>query len=562
MKYFLGFISNHPFVLYLYCVTAHKYTFNNIEESPPFFLWSKMFFVIYVKSKFISGGIIMSNIRFDNNETIEEQYLSLPRAEIQKAIMLKATDTPEQTLMQVRGRPGGALSAQNNERANPKPNIFTRKAPINSNVLTDLQHASPDFRKDAKKMLEAISRNHNAFEYADESLQRDPNFLIEAIKRNPAVYAHIPLETKMDPEFQRMFNGHLETLNSVYRDTMLRTVTEIPVNGDKIHLPKQQVDKDYPWDMEDYKKALQENCDTVLQDPTSAALLSESRKLMCMVQLAATQNPSLRQQINTAETEFYTSPEQREKALSVAETESRMHAGADAYLKKMEDMNPELIKQIEQKQEAYWLQTRYKAACAEMTDEQRKREAVHRLQRDMPLARLGKAYAHQDRMSRSHRFDRDEDMDRDAEKTIKEAERRVKDQKARQECLDYLKFACRDYINSLVSDGRISQEDASLCIGLIDSIPSVTKASYTYTNFAQASINDFDNGDFHMSPVEVDALKRAIVLTDAQQKDIEERIHATEREAQQRIQDSHLLRAHPEYDRAQTQEIHMSRGKK
>lgn len=493
----------------------------------------------------------MSNIRFDNNETIEEQYLSLPRAEIQKAIILKETDSPEQTLMQVQGRPGGILSAQNKERANPKPNIFTRKAPINSNVLTDLQHSSPKFRKDADKMLEAISRNHNAFEYADESLQKKPDFLIEAVKRNPAVYAHIPLKTKMDPDFQRMFNGHLETLNSVYKDTMLRTVTETPVNGDMIHLPKQQVDKDYSWDIEDYKKALKENCDTVLQDPTSAALLSESRKFMCMVQLTATQNPSLRQQINTAETEFYTSPEQREKALSVAETESRMHAGADAYLKKMEDMNPELIKQIEQKQEAYWLQTKYKEACAKMTDEERKREAVQRLHRETPLVKLGKAYAYQDRMSRSHRFDRDENMDRDAEKTIKEAEKRIKDQKARQECLDYLKFACKDYINSLVSDGRISQDDASLCIGLIDSIPSVTKASYTYTNFAQASINDFDNGDFHMSPVEVEDLKQAIVLTDTQQKDIEEKIHAAERESQPRIDNSYLLRAHPEATREQ-----------
>ena len=144
----------------------------------------------------------------------------------------------------------------------------------------------------------------------------------------------------------------------------------------------------------------------------------------------------------------------------------------------------------------------------------------------------------------------------DAEKTIKEAEKRVKDQKAREACLDYLKIACKDYIYGLASDGRISQEDASMCFSLIDGIPSVTKATYTYSNLAHASINDFDNGDFHITPVEVDDLKRSIVSTDAQLTRVEEQIKTAEQEATHRIDDSHLFRAPEGYDRKRERTIH------
>ena len=491
----------------------------------------------------------MSDIRFDNNETIDSKFLSLAKPETQRARYVLEANLPanakrdEQTLAVVKACTStNVLSVQNQERASS--HVLGAKEP--RNVLEALQKSSAAFRDDKNNMLEAISKNHNAYEYASKRLQNDSEFLVAAIQKNPAVYSHLPIEKKLDPEFHKAYEQRM------FRDVVKEAVGQ----NNSLNIPKQAIDKDFPFDEKKYGVALARNADNVLEDPTSQTLLTKERTYMAAAQHAATQNPILKDKLLQIEKDFYTSPELQERSLKISATQSRMHSGVDAFLQKMEEANPQLSKEYARRQEEYWLrqpERKTPEQLAEMTRQERQRENARRLQEQTPLVKLAQAYAYQDRMSRSHRFDRDADMDRDAEKTIKEAEKRVKDQKAREACLDYLKIACKDYIYGLASDGRISQEDASMCVSLIDGIPSVTKATYTYSNLAHASINDFDNGDFHITPVEVDDLKRSIVSTDAQLTRVEEQIKTAEQEATNRIDDSYLFRAPEGYDRKREQ---------
>ena len=465
-------------------------------------------------------------VRIENNEAIEEKYLSLPRVESQKAsralMPLRGQDGMEQALAIIKNHPQTPLIAQNKDRV----------------ILDALRKAPKEFLKNEEYMLEAIEKNHNAYEFASKELKNNPKFIAEAIKANPAVYAHLSLEQKLDEQF------HEE-----YKKAMFKSATREAIGDNNyMKMPRQAFDTDCPWDMNEHRNDLKDNILRVLKDPTSQPLESDERMRIGARQAAALENPTLKKQLEATEKDFYTAPDTQELARAIALKQTRLHPGADEFLTKIEQMNPELEREIADRQERYWRREPDKKANEElkmMTPEERQQYHADRLQEKTPMKKLAEAYAIYDRKQRTPRLDNDTELDEKVQKTIKEAEKRLKEQKAREECLDYMKNACKDYIYGLVSDGRISQEDASVCIGLIDGIPSVTRASYTYTNLAQASINDFDNGDFHMTPMEINDLKQAIITTDAQQRAAEEKIHEAEQEATQKIDNSHLLRAHP-----------------
>lgn len=442
----------------------------------------------------------MSDIRFDNNEAIDEKYLSLPKVETQKALVLPGRHlSKEKTAQEIEDFTVKALSAQNKE----KRHIGIKQPKNNQNVLTVLQHSSPDFRKDKEKMLQAVMINHNAFEYASEELKKDPNFLVRAIKLNPAVYAHIPLETKLNEEFQKKLreqNG--EDINMAYKNTMLRSVSqEVLKNGDRIEMPKQQFDKDYPWDINEYKKALEGNLTNVLSDPTSSALLSEDRKFMCAAQAAATQNPSLKRQLEDAEKDFYLSPEQQERALTIAKTQSRTHAGVDAYLQKMEEMNPELSKKHEEAQHELWSSREKQAEVL---------RAYKRIHTPKQIIT---------------RDEHEQDLDQKADKTLKEAKKRLKDVTMEDSLAAYLKGAYQDYIYALADAGRISDSEANLYVGMIGAISS--------PSLLHATVNDFDNGDFHMTPQEIEKVSQNLDVAHHQIEDNISNLHAV-------IHDAHV----------------------
>lgn len=389
----------------------------------------------------------MANKLFDNSERMRQEYESLPSVEIQP--LQKSA-----TIFQSNSQKAYDKAKDGISQYTPG-NLMTQER--NNEMLKVLASAPKGFRSAESDMLDAIERNHNAYDYASKELKDNPAFNVAAIQRNPAVYSHLTLEQKMDRQF-----------SDLYMKQMLNKSYEVAVeDGDRVKMPQYKIDKDYPINMDTYKKAYEKQIDDALDKPYGHLCTTRERTCLTIAQNMALQDKQLSDDIKKTEQAVWENRES--KVMYIAKNMSAENRNVAEILDKASEVNKEMARKIDDAQEEYWMHP-------------------ERIQK------LADAHSHLDRKSRTLTVCRSRDeQDREAEKMIKEAERRIKRVQEEKAVLAYLKQSNIDYVLGLESAGYISPEDASMSVAFIQSIPSITAQNYTYQSLMTAEINDFDN---------------------------------------------------------------------
>lgn len=452
----------------------------------------------------------MSNIVFHNSDEMSELTPVNPPA--------------AKTLLEIHGTMSTKKARQELDRFAPSAELDK-----NQSLMSVLYRAPADFlEKDRTLALQTIEKYHGAY-LATGALQNDPTFNQDAVKKNSAVY------NIMAPEHQRDPN-----LAETYTKKILRDSKSHVINGHEVMLPKHQISKNLPVNMQQYGDAYL----AVLKMSASGRytekdiMESPERKYMGMIQTMAKDNPNLQTAIDKTERAVI------ERNLPTIEQlmqrKSMLEPGVSPIYEETQKHFPDMKQKMDKAQQEYWL-----------SPEQ--------------LEKVGKAAARLEYNTRHPKISRtkeDYEFAQDAEKTLKEAQKRVKDREVREASLAYLKQSSIDYIYSLASDGLISMDDAAICVGMISSIPTISKASATHSGLIYASVNDYDNIDFQTPQEAMEKraaeLKERIIDTDAKLNTAEQQIYGAKTQAQNKS----WAYAHPEYDRAQTQEIQMPRGHK
>ena len=385
----------------------------------------------------------MSDLYFENSQELNGVLSNLPVPEVRPAhkaaFLPRAKDDVETTLATINKAPKQLLQVENQ----------------NTTVLTALQSASKEFLGDSEYMLKAIRKNHNAFEYVSKQLRQDPEFCAEAIKANPAVYAHLKLEEKLDPAFHQ-----------AYMKAMRAGALEHTVSGTQLLLPPQQLDKDYPLDVkkfgECYATMLSHAAKPELQEMENERRKRENAAFFkTTYETLAIQNPQRQHELDAEKQRRATTIEAREEFLERTKTLDKRVQQNNRYYAEMIKRNPDLEPEAEINQKLLW-QTRAKQA--EMLKAYKKLNNSHRV-----VART----------------EREVEEEQKAQETLKEAKKCLKTVEVEDSIASYLKAFQQDYIYSLQDAGRITDDQASLCIGLLECVST--------SHLLRATANDFDN---------------------------------------------------------------------
>lgn len=403
----------------------------------------------------------MSDLVFENSEELNNRLLALPQAQVQKA----ARNTAPLAARFNNVRKEEEIQRAMSTIKNTSTQLVTTQNK-NTTILDALKKAPQEVYSDRDYMLEAIKKNHNAFEYASKELKRDPSFLVAAIQTNPAVYAHLSLEQKMDPTFHEMY------MKKVLGDATVQTI-----GGQTRLIPKQGLDKDYPIDVkrdgQNYEQCLKKLRDSI-DDPRKTldmVTVDKDFTKVALVNARASQDPELAKEIGRERKLIAQSPTEIEESLKLA-SRDRRDPKVDAYLTEMTRQNPHLTRKYEDQQKELWTSREKQAEVL------RAYKKVHTRPKEIA------------------RHEQDIDEQKKNEQTLNEARKRLKTVSMEDSLAEYIKGAYKDYILSLQSAGRISEGEADLYIGMISSISS--------PSLLHATVNDFDNGDFHMTATEID----------------------------------------------------------
>lgn len=460
----------------------------------------------------------MSNITFENTDDMNKEMSALQ----------PISQPPEQRL----GEKMIQKRFSSQARTEKELAVFNTSSVKEKDVplfMSALYKSPESVVGDANHMLQMIDKYYGAYAASSTNLKGRQDFNQHALEKNTAVFDLMAPEKQRDPELAKTYLIQVMTHSKPRK-----------INGHDVVLPPHQVNPNVPIDMKKYEDAYI----GVLKMAASGRktvddiLVSEERQYMAIAKHLAKSNPDLQAEIDKTERAVV------ERNLPAIENLMRHNAmtrpGMEPIYEEAQRHFPDMKQKMDKAQQEYWL-----------SPEQ--------------LEKVGKAAArleHNTRHPKISRTKEDYEFAQDAEKTLKEAQKRVKDREVREASLAYLKQSSIDYIYSLASDGLISMDDAAICVGMISSIPTISKASATHSGLIYASVNDYDNIDFQTPQEAMEKraaeLKERIIDTDAKLNTAEQQIYGAKTQAQNKS----WAYAHPEYDRAQTQEIQMSRGHK
>lgn len=399
----------------------------------------------------------------------------------------------------------------------------------NRQIMSVLYKAPSSFlEKDKDLAIEAIGKYYGAY-LITGSLQNDIKFNERAVNENSAAYNLMSAERQRDPN-----------LATIYISKMMRESTSQVIDGHTVMVPRHQIAQHLPIDMQEYEKSYL----AVLKKAASGKyterdiMESPERRYMGIIQTLAKNNPELQDAIE--KTERAVIERNYPNIIKLMREKSPLEPGMEAIYTEAGRLVPTMQKTMDEAKRARCL------------------DPVQIKEYSNKCSYLDYCNKRPHRMRTKEEFE----MYDAAERAVKETQKIVKDREMREASLAYLKQSSIDYIYSLATDGLISMDDAAICVGMISSIPTLSKANATHSGLIYATVNDFDNVDYQ-TPEEAMAtraaqIKEKIIDTDAKLDAFENEIYAAKNQAQDRS----WAYAPDGYDEERVQTISYTNNKK
>ena len=330
---------------------------------------------------------------------------------------------------------------------------------LNDSMLAMVRKLPDSYLKNPEFAKELLQRNHNAFDYLDKSLKQDKEFIKDAIKVNAGVYYHLTPEQKQDAEISERYMKKMIEPHKMPYDGLQRDCMPSPY----------RLDPQYPVNMQQYESDYIKTIANGIKMPETKVMETDEWKRLAKVRELANRDPELKDNIERVEKAVMESRSQ--KILELADVKSSIdNPNVAAILDAAREKMPELVPEIDRRED-------------------------RRIEKDIQTAEYKHTWK---RLNSPQRINPRTEQEAELNQADKEKDKRIRDRakniSVEDSLMAYVKQSSMDYIYGLVSDGLISPDQASLQIGLISCIPS--------SALVRATANDFENGDFHMTPEE------------------------------------------------------------